>query len=222
MSATTHLLLLVTLGAPPVGGVAVEPTLRVPAEVRAAPAAITEITAETAGKVVKWVALTPGLSTRPCDGGKTLLVSGPAGRYELLCYTAVDGHPSDPARCVVVIDGAPVPPPADELKKRLAAAVEKDRATKADVLQLAAIYKEAAKVVLDPDVPHTRELLRRLREVSTALLGAETLAATRAAIAEQLVALVGMSSDEPLTEVRRKNKAQFFNRVADALEELSK
>ena len=59
-------------------------TLKVPPEVRAPPATISEVRAETSGKVVKWVALTPGLSVRPIDDGRVLLFSGPAGRYELL------------------------------------------------------------------------------------------------------------------------------------------
>lgn len=201
------------------------PALKLPAEVRAKPAAIAEIKAETAGKVVKWVALTPGLSVRPTDGGRVLLFSGPAGRYELLAYTAVGDAPSEPARVVVVIEGdAPVPPPkpADPLKAKLAAAVTADRAEKADVLQLAAVYREAAKLAADAEVGTSRELLTRLRKVSEALIGPGTCPAVRGVVAEELLAVLGMSSEEPLTEAQRARAAALFGRLAGALEELSK
>jgi hypothetical protein len=196
----------------------------VPAEVRAQPATIVEIRAETDGKIVKWVTLTPGLSVRSIDGGKTLLVSGPSGRYELLAYTALGDVPSDPARVVVVIDGAAPPDPKapDELKEKVRAALDRDKPKKADALQLAAIYREAAKLLADPEAITSAELLRRLRAVSADLVGPDVLPAVRAAVAEQLLAVLGMTSDEPITDARRKRAAELFLRLAVLIEELLK
>ena len=74
----------------------VAPTIKVPAEVKAQPSTITELRADTNGKTVVWVVLTPGLSVRPVDGGRTLLFTGPPGRYECLAYTALADVPSGP------------------------------------------------------------------------------------------------------------------------------
>jgi hypothetical protein len=201
------------------------PAIKLPAEVKAAPATIAELRAETAGKAVEWVAITPGLSLRAIDNGKTLLFSGPPGRYELLAYTAAGDVPSKPARVTVVIDAPePMPPPkpVDDLKKKLGAAAAADGALKADVVQLAAIYREAAKAAADKDVPHSRELLARVRKVSSALLGDDALPATRGVVAEELLAALGMSSEEPLTDGQRRRAAELFGRLAELLSELGK
>lgn len=199
-----------------------EPSLKLPAEVKAKPAEITELKAETTGKQVKWVVLTPGLSVRTIDSGKTLFVSGPPGRYELIAYTAIGDVPSDPARCLVVIENDAPPPMPDSLKTKLAAALVTDRATRADLLQLAAIYREAAKVVADPEVATSKELLSRLRQVSVALIGSDALPAVRGAVAEELLSVLGMSSEETLTATQRKKAADLFVRLAVILEELAK
>jgi hypothetical protein len=205
---------------PPVTDAA--PAIKLPAEVKAKPAEITELKVETAGKQVKWVALTPGLSPRPIDSGKTLLFSGPPGRYELLAYTALADAPSDAARCVVLIEGETPPPAPDPLKAKLGIAVTADKAAKADVLQLAAIYREAAKVAADPEVPTSKELLGRVRQVSSALIGPDALPAVRGAVAQELLTVLGMSSEEPLTAAQRRKAADLFARLAAVLEELSK
>jgi hypothetical protein len=213
---------LCLLWLPPLAARDPAPAITLPAEVKARPAEITELKAQTAGQKVKWVVLTPGLSVRPIDGGKTLLFSGPTGRYELIAYTAAGDVPSDPARCVVVIEGEAPPPAPDPLRVRLAAALAIDKAAKADVLQLAAIYREAAKLVTDPEVSTSKELLSRLRQVSAALIGPGTLPSVRGVVAEELLAVLGMSSEETLTAAQRKKAAELFTRLAALLEEVVK
>jgi hypothetical protein len=211
------------------------PTIKLPAELKIQPATISELKAETTGKHVKWVVLTPGLSTRACESGRTLLVSGPPGRYELLAYTAAGDVPSEAARCVVVISKddkkeddktPPIPPkpkPPDELRKRLSAAIAADKATSADVLQLAAVYRESVKVVNDAELPSSKELLRRLREVSASLLTTpDAMTTVRELVAMELASLLGPPSDEVLTVAQRKLAAELFNRLSTTLEELSK
>lgn len=201
------------------------PALKLPEKVTAQPSAITELKAETTGKRVMWVPLTPGLSLRPVDDGRTLLFAGGPGRYELLAYTALGDVPSEPARVLVVIEGdapGPAPKPVDELRRRLAAALEADKPQRADVAQLAAVYREAARVAADPAVTTSAELLRRVRAVSASLLGADALPAVRGLAAEELLAALGMSGDEPLTEAQRKRASALYARLADGLEALNK
>lgn len=200
------------------------PALKIPTEVTAKPATITELKAETTGKVVRWVPLTPGLSLRPVDDGRTLLFAGGPGRYELLAYTAVGDVPSDPARVVILIDGDPGPAPKtpDELRQRIAAALAKDKASKADVVQLAAVYREAARVAADPAVTTSADLMGRVRRVAASLLGPDALPTVRGAAAEELLAALGMTSDEPITDRQRKRAGELFARLADVLEALNK
>lgn len=201
------------------------PSLKVPAEVSAKPATITELKVDTSGKVVRWVPLTPGLSLRPVDDGRTLLFAGPPGRYELLAYTAVGDVPSDPARVVIVIEGVepgPAPKTPDELREKVAAALAKDKPSKADITQLAAVYREAARVAADPAVTTSADLMGRVRRVSASLLGPDALPTVRGAAAEELLAALGMTSDEPITDRQRKRAGELFARLADVLEALNK
>lgn len=176
-------------------------TLKLLAEVRAPPATIFEVRAQTTSKAVKWVALTPGLSLRPIDGGRVLLVSGPAGRYELLAYTALGDVPSDPARCVVVIGQPPGPkpnppeppqPPADPLRAKLKATFDSDSAPAAakreQAKDLAALYRAAAKLAQNSATSTSGELLARVREAARTLVGPDALKDVRH--------VVGVCSDQ--------------------------
>src|SRR5262249_35484315 len=142
---------------------------------------------------------------------------------------------SEPARMTVVIDPPeplppPKPPPDNRLREKLSAALAADRVnqrvnpsgTKADVMQLAAIYREAAKVAVDSAVPDSSTLLTRVRKVSADLIGADALPTVRASAAEELLAALGMTSDEPLTDAQRQRAAQTFLKLAGTLEELVK
>lgn len=203
--------------------------LKVPAEVTAAPATIAEVRAETTGKVVKWVVLTPGLSVRPIDDGRVLLVSGPVGRYELLAYTALGDVPSEPARCVVVIGEAPGPdpkpprPPPDSLQAKLKAAFDTDSAPRErkreHAKDLAALYRAAAKLAEDESVPTSGELLRRVRDAAGTLIGTDALREVRRVVGNELSALLPI--DVALSSTHRSSVAALFRKLAAILEELT-
>ncbi len=200
--------------------------LKVPVEVRAPPATIVEVKAETTGKVVKWISLTPGLSLRPIDSGRLLLVSGPVGRYELLAYTALADIPSEPVRCAVIIGRPPDPgpkPPDDRLFARLKSAFDSDSALAAtkreQAKDLAALYRAAAKLAQDPETPTSGELLARVRQAARTLVGPDALKDVRHVAADALAAL--LPTDAPLAEVQRATVAALFTRLATILEELT-
>src|SRR3954470_13873563 len=89
--------LLVSLAAAAVSA-AVEPAVRLPAEVRARPGRLVRLAAETDGKMVRWA-------------------SAPApGRYRVLAWTVVGDVPSEAAVCVVVVEG---PGPEDRRRPEL-------------------------------------------------------------------------------------------------------
>ncbi len=193
------------------------PMLKVPAEIKAAPATISEVKADTTGKIVVWVVLTPGLSVRPIDGGRVLLFSGPIGRYECLAYTAKGDVPSDPARCVIVI-GAPGPePPADPLRAKLKVAFDADSAPPAQKREqardLASLYREAAKLAEDSTVATSGELLRRVRDAAGMLVGPDALKDARRVVGGELAAL--LPTDALLSGAQRTITATLFRGLAD-------
>lgn len=208
------------------------PTLKVPAEVKAQPSMITELRAETNGKAVVWVALTPGLSVRPIDGGRTLLFSGPPGRYECLAYTALGDVPGDPVRFVIVVGDAPpgpgpnpkppVPPP-DALRAKLKAALDADAAPpelkREQAKDLAALYRAAAKLAGDSAVPTSGELLRRVRDAAGTLIGPDALKEVRRFVGSELASL--LPTDAALSDAQRASAAALFRKLASLLEELT-
>jgi hypothetical protein len=208
------------------------PTLKMPAEVKAQPSTISELRADTNGKTVVWVVLTPGLSVRPVDGGRTLLFTGPAGRYECIAYTALGDVPSDPARCVIVIgDVPPNPgpnpkppdPPPDVLRTKLKAAFTADGATpeakREQVKDLAALYRAAAKLAEDSSVPTSGELLRRVRDAAGTLIGPDALKEVRRVVGGELATL--LPTDAALSDAQRTTTAALFRKFAAILEELT-
>jgi len=197
------------------------PVLTVPAEVTAAPAVITEIRAETTGKCVRWVPLTPGLSVRAIDNGRVLLVSGAPGRYELLAYTALADVPSEPARCVVLIGKPPAPEPPDALAEKVRAALAADPerdATKKRTLarQLAVLYRELAREAADPALTSPAEFRRVARDAAARMIGPDALAGVRKEVAAELAAL--LPTDAPFSDAQRAAVAKLFERLALALD----
>ena len=200
-------------------------TITLPKEVRVAPATIGEVKAQTTGKQVKWV--TPaGLSCRPIDGGRTLLVSGPVGRYDCWAYTAVGDVPSDPARTTVVIGEAPGPtPPADPLTAKIKAAFDAetaDASTRRKQSQdLAELYRQiGAKVCPDPAIVSPTDLLDRARKAAATMIGTDALPGVRRAVASEL-AVILPTADGTLTADQRTALAELFKKLAAILDGLA-
>lgn len=201
-----------------------EPVLTLPKEVRVPAATLGEVKAETAGKHVRWV-VPAGLSTRPLDNGRTLLVTGPPGSYALWAYTAVGDVPSDPARTVVVIGGDPAPPrpePADPLRGRMRAAFDADPAPppakREQARDLAELYRQAGKLCGDPAVLTSGDLLQRVKAAAVTLVGADALKDVRRVAAAEIAAV--LATDAPLTDDQRTRAAAAFARLAETLDAL--
>jgi hypothetical protein len=162
---------------------------------------------------------------RLVDDGAQLTVLGDVavfsasqvGRYKVVAVC--DGK----LRLVAVTVGTPepgpvIPPPkpADPLKARLKAAFEKDGGAAEGAKRLAALYRQAAKLAADREVPSTAELLRRVREAGATL--AEGLRETRTVAGAEMRAALGKSTEEPLTDAERSAAAALFARLAEILE----
>jgi hypothetical protein len=116
----------------------------------------------------------------------------------------------------------PAPPPDTRLRDKLKTALDLDKGQKADVTQLAAVYDQAATVAGDKTITTTSELISRVRAVSDGLLGDNALFNLRVAVGEELLAAIGMTSDEPITDAQRKRAADLWRNTAAILKELAK
>lgn len=97
------------------------PGVTLPAKVEAEAGGFVVLKATTAGKRVKFLPLDPLLKQLDpglLKDGKTGVFVAPVGTYRVLAYSAVDGDPTEPAVCLVVVGSgvnpgpgpSPVPP----------------------------------------------------------------------------------------------------------------
>lgn len=112
----------------------------------------------------------------------------------------------------------PNPPQPDVLAKKLKDAIAADAGKREDVLSLAALYRQAAKLAADASVPSSVELLRRVREASATLIGPGALPTLRNVVAAELLAALGTPSDSVFTTAQRKAVEDLFTRLAVILE----
>lgn len=115
------------------------------------------------------------------------------------------------------IPPAPEPKPVDALKAKLRAAFEADKGTRDDALQLAELYRQAAKLAADPGVPTTAELVRRVREAGAAVVGQDVLKGVRAVVRDELTAVLGKVDSQPITPAERDAAAAIFTKLANIL-----
>ncbi len=168
-----------------------------------------------------------------CAPGKVVL-TGPPGEYSvkvLVIELTADGSPKVTTlrHKFVIGDPEPVPPPVPpvpptppsalrvKLQAAFAADVTPPTAAARDAARkdLAVLWKKGAELTTDPGVTTTAQLLDRMRQAGTFLVGADALPATRKAVGEFLAA--ELSADRPLDAATRARAAAMFREVADAL-----
>lgn len=93
--------------------------IKLPSELRVRLGRIAVLRAESETPV-KWVNLHDDIDFIPDSGGKAVIVLGAkAGRFKIAAYTGTKDGPSDPAYCLIIVEGdappappGPTPPPA--------------------------------------------------------------------------------------------------------------
>ncbi len=199
------------------------PTIALPNEAKGQPGRIVRLTAETAGKHVRWRLVSDDADLVPFPDGKVALFTAPkAGRYTVLAWTAVGDVPSDAAQCVVVVGEPVVPAPADPFTRDLKKLFQDDASTdKAKhVAQLAALYREAIAYAEKADVTTAGDLAARIRAAASTLIPAESLVGLRKRIAEEIAKELPLDGDKPLDAPTRAKAAKLFERLAARLEDL--
>jgi hypothetical protein len=217
VSAVALLATVSVLAQPPGDVVIVPPAPPVPA-VKWVPltgtAQVSSDVTLSAGARSEWALIDVGPTLRvSTDGATAVIRSESPGTFRLLVIT--DGKAQFRS---VTIGGPPVPPLPNPLRERLKAAYDTDKdADKAErARDLAALYRQAATLAESNEVPTSGELLRRIRDAGTVLIGPDKLVNLRKQVAVELAVI--LSEDAPLTDQQRKDLATLFRSMAVALE----
>ena len=207
--------------------------LKLPSEVKGAPAAFVSVKAETSGKMVRWIVLDNGLNLFPVEllkDSKTAVVSSARpGRYRLLAVTAAGDEPSEPQICTVIIGDAPAPTPpgppnpdnpADPLTKALQEAFNRDTtAEKAKHSKsLATVYKQSIQTI--DQVMTAGQLFAAMRAASAVLVPADAVPELRKAIAEEIKKILPSDPQIVLSDQQKNMSKALFGELANALESL--
>lgn len=91
-----------------------EPFVTLPQEITGEPGAFIAVRPNTNGRIVRYIATTPGLNVFPADllrDATATVVTAQTGRYQLVAYTALGDVPSEPAVVSIVVGAAPPPVP---------------------------------------------------------------------------------------------------------------
>lgn len=129
---------------------------------------------------------------------------------------------------VVPPDVKPPLPPADPLTVRVREAIRASAGSDAEkrkqCLDLAALYRAAAKLAPDAaQFPDADALLTRLRQAAAQMLGdPDALREVRKVVAGELAAVLPTVADAPLTAEHRAAAVKVFERLAAILEDAGK
>jgi hypothetical protein len=185
------------------------------------------VTAETPAALVRWHACDgpdrPDLWHSP-DGETLLLCTPTPGRYQLWAWTAVNGEPTEPVGCTVLIETPPPPPAPPEpfavaLRAAWDAEVSPDKAKQRDLL--ASLYRVAAgDTVRQPQLQTVGDLFAALQQAARSLLPADALPKIRAAVAAELQTTLPTAASAPLDAATRDRCGEQFTRVAKLLDAL--
>lgn len=200
--------------------------LSLPAELRGQVAEFVSVIASTEGKVVKFVALDPGLQVFPSallnNQKATVVTSAKPGKYRLLAYTSVADTPSDPVITTVIIGGTSPPPSpvVDPLAEALAGiyggAQERDKAV--TLSRLLTLYRSAPATIRSPAITTTEQLYSAMVTArKNAGIADAALSPVRERIATEWVSVMG-SDDRALTPELRDAAAMLAARIVAALE----
>jgi hypothetical protein len=191
-----------------------------PVEVHALPCKLAELKAT--GKEILW-RVPQGVESRALDGGTTLLVVAPAGRYPILAATINEDGKLALFDFVLIVEGPePLPPPKpnDPLKDELRALFMADVGTDkpANLVKLTAVFTQAAALAKLDSVQTAMQLADAVRAVSKSMLPADALLGIRKRIGEVITAsLAEVDPDAILDPATRAKAAELYSRIASAL-----
>jgi hypothetical protein len=118
----------------------------------------------------------------------------------------------------------PVDPLAAKVRDAIKVSAGDDVTKRKQCLDLAALYRAAAKLAPDAaQFPDADALLARLRQAAAQMLGdPDALREVRRVVAGELAAVLPTVADAPLTDAHRAGAVKVFERLAVLLEEAGK
>jgi len=197
----------------------VESHFEVPSLVHTQPGRLSVIRSESPTKVCWHVCQTNSMpDVLPLDDGKTLVfVAVTPGKYELFAWSAVDGLPTEAARCVVNVTGPrPIDPLVESLRTAWTKETHPNKSRYRDAL--AKIYRVGADDLTNRSAT-IGELYAALRRSAQTVLPDDALPNVRGTIGVLLQQRLP-TADGPMTDEFRKRCSETFRSVADALMKL--
>jgi hypothetical protein len=211
--------------------------ISLPPKVQADPGTFIVVQAQTKGDVVRWYCTTPGLSMIPPallkDTKTVVLIASKPGTYTLICWTALNGQPTDHACCQIVVGQSPEPPtptptpgptPPPYLVEALTQALTKDGKYAQNLdscKKIAAVARILAdKSKSDTTLKITGDVYTLWSQAVKNVVQPNDLPQVRAAIGAYLNAHLPTQVDTPLDANTRQQLATEFLIVASALEGL--
>lgn len=203
--------------------------LKLPPEVRGQAGQPVKVKAETTAKKVRWKTFDPGLTLLDrgdlADPLSMIVFSCRPGRYTLYAWASAGEDATELVPCVVVVEeGGPAPPPPgpDVFLEavRAAYAADPDAATKReDMLQLAAVWRQAVGLAKKPAVATVGELMGKVKEAAGTLAEGR-LKGVRTRVGEELQTALAADINSPLTGAVQNKVVALFERIATALEKV--
>jgi len=195
------------------------PTVQLPVEVYAAPGRLVQLKAETTGTLVKWALASDDADLVPFPDGKlAVFAAAKPGRYLVFAWTAIDGVPSDAARCVVIVgESKPEDGFVEELRKLFDSDTSPEKAR--HLRQLADVYRSAAGIAEKPEVRTVGQLAESLKSLGSSL-PADALVPLRKRLATEIQRTLPADGTRLLDAKDRRVAVQLFDHVATTLEGL--
>ncbi|VTS00576.1 hypothetical protein [Tuwongella immobilis] len=206
-----------------------DPMISLPPALTAQPGRLLRVTAETEGKLVRWVVTGEADLIPLNESGKSAIFSAAVpGVFKVIAYTAKGDIPSEPAVCVVTV-GNPTPPapptppipvpPADPLAAELRALLAADSSPEKGkhVESLCELYRQAQLTADDPAVGTAGALAEILKRSSAALVPPGVIPGVRKRVSEVLNESLPRDAGERLTVESRQRAKATFARIQKAL-----
>jgi hypothetical protein len=205
--------------------------LKLPPKIEGHPGEFLKIPAETAGAVVRWRVLDPGLNLFPMellrDTKTAVAVAIQPGKFRVLAWTSIKDVPTEAAECLVIVGNGPGPapppeppaPPIDDFTRQLQAALAKEPQDRPQIAYLSKLCRTVASSAREPanaDAKAIRDIFAtHIRERI-----APSLPQVRGIIVRYLDAKLP-TTPVPLTDELRTTIAQTFEYVAASLERIN-
>lgn len=198
------------------------PVIELPKEISGQPNAFISIPAKTDGNTVKWLTPDKGLNIFPVEllkDTKTLVVTGPEGRFRVYAYTSDQNGPSDAAMCTIAIGSSPSPDPVnpvdpanpDKASDITEAAKKEDKEA---VKWLVQFYEELAKASQKEDYKTIGDIFRSAKVAINSRFNPEELSNLRSVIGKRLNSKLPQDPEKIMDKQIRDLMSQVFMQVA--------